>query len=89
MKLWKARVEGRAPAEGLASKETKERALRELSSTEWLQEFQRKLHAKAKAEPKFRFYSLYDKTYRRDVLEEAYRKAKANGGAVWGGWRDL
>jgi group II intron reverse transcriptase/maturase len=55
--------------------------LRELPSTEWLQEFQKKLHAKAKAEPKFRFYSLYDKTYRMDVLEEAYRKAKANGGA--------
>jgi len=55
--------------------------LRELPSTEWLREFQKKLHAKAKAEPKFRFYSLYDKTYRMEVLEEAYRKAKANGGA--------
>jgi RNA-directed DNA polymerase len=55
--------------------------LRELPSTEWLREFQRKLHAKAKAEPKFRFYSLYDKTYRTDVLGEAYRKTKTNGGA--------
>jgi len=63
------------------SKETTERALRELPSTSSLQEFQRKLYTKAKAEPKFRFYSLYDKTYRKDVLAEAYRKEKANGGA--------
>jgi group II intron reverse transcriptase/maturase len=33
--------------------------LRELPHTEWLLEFRRKLHAKAKAEPKYRFYSLY------------------------------
>jgi len=54
--------------------------LRELPSTSSLQEFQRKLYTKAKAEPEFRFYSLYDKTYRLDVLAEAYRKVKANGG---------
>ena len=49
---------------------------------ERIQEFSRKAgYEKAKASPKFRFYSLYDKTYRTDVLEEAYRKVKANGGA--------
>ena len=58
-----------------------ERALQQLPSTEWLQEFQRKLHEKAKAEPKYRFYSLYDKMYRKEVLVEAYRKVKANRGA--------
>lgn len=65
---------------GEYSKETKESVLRELSNMSKLQEFQRKLYRKAKAEPKYRFYSLYDKTYRTDVLTEAYRKVKANGG---------
>lgn len=45
-----------------------------------IQEFQRKLYERAKADKKYRFYSLYDKTYRMDILEEAYRRAKANGG---------
>ncbi len=52
----------------------------ELTSINKIQEFQRKLYEKAKANPKFRFYSLYDKTYRTDILEEAYRRVKANGG---------
>jgi group II intron reverse transcriptase/maturase len=39
------------------------------------------LHAKAKGSPEFRFYSLYDKVYRRDVLWEAHRRCLRNGGA--------
>jgi len=40
------------------------------------------LHAKAKEEPGYRFYLLYDKVYRADVLELAYRGCKANKGAA-------
>ncbi len=39
------------------------------------------LHAKAKAEPEFRFYALYDKLYRQDVLMHAYERCRANKGA--------
>lgn len=54
--------------------------MRELTNIAKIQEFQRTLYEKAKANPKYRFYSLYDKTYRMDILEEAYRRAKTNGG---------
>ncbi len=43
---------------------------------------QQSLQAKAKANPALRFYSLYDKIYRRDVLAFAWRRCRENGGSA-------
>src|SRR5215470_11251091 len=53
-----------------------------LSTPERVQKLQTALHDKAKEAPNFRFYALYDKVYRRDVLAFAYECCKANGGAA-------
>src|SRR3981081_2592340 len=47
-----------------------------------VQKLQTALHAKAKEAPSFRFYALYDKVHRKDIVTYAYECCKANGGAA-------
>lgn len=52
-----------------------------LATPDKIRSFQRKLYVKAKAEPDYRFYLLYDKICREDILEHAYALACDNAGA--------
>ena len=69
--VWKECRKGRASG----------RLTMSLRTPESVEKLRKALHAKAKASPQFRFYQLYDKLYRWDVLEHAYRRCRANGGA--------
>src|SRR5947209_14998392 len=52
-----------------------------LVTPEKIRTLQRKLYRKAKAEPAYRFYLLYDKICREDILRHAYALARWNAGA--------
>ncbi len=53
-----------------------------LATPEKIQTLQRRLYLKAKREPSYRFYALYDKVYRPDILAHAFALSKVNDGAA-------
>src|ERR1700760_3915351 len=71
-------VEGR----GLSSRRTqqvaRDRGLGNLSTPKRVQKLQMALHVKAKAEAGYRFYALYDKISRDDILAHAYAQCRSN-----------
>lgn len=52
-----------------------------LKTPDQIQELRQKLYQKAKLELEFRFYALYDKVYRKDIIEYAYKLVRAKKGA--------
>ena len=53
-----------------------------LTTPQRVQELQKALHDKAKEAPGYRFYSLYDKVYRKDILTYAYLQCRLNDGTA-------
>jgi RNA-directed DNA polymerase len=74
-------MEGRGLSSRLTSDVARNGRLGNLATPLSVQKLQTALHAKAKENPSFRFYALYDKLYRADVLQYAYTCCKANQGA--------
>ena len=74
-------MEGRGLGSGLTQDVVKERRLGNLATPASVQKLQKALHAKAKTEAGYRFYALYDKIYREDILAHAYAQCRSNKGA--------
>jgi group II intron reverse transcriptase/maturase len=64
------------------SDEGQRRLAMSLTPPQSVQKLQAALHAKAKGSPSYRFYALYDKVYRGDILAYAYNCCKSNKGAA-------
>ncbi len=64
------------------AKWTARRLVMSLVPPSTVEKLQAALHTKAKETPTYRFYALYDKLYRWDVLTYAYERCRANGGAA-------
>jgi RNA-directed DNA polymerase len=75
-------MEGRGLSSRLTQQVARNGRLGNLSTPLSVQKLQTALHAKAKENPSFRFYALYDKLYRADVLQYAYACCKANRGTA-------
>src|SRR5208282_4356526 len=74
-------VEGRGLGSGQTQYVVRERRLGNLATPASVQKLQMALHAKAKTEAGYRFYALYDKIYREDILAHAYAQCRSNKGA--------
>jgi RNA-directed DNA polymerase len=64
-----------------AIRSVRDRRLGNLSTPKSVQKLQTALHAKAKSEAGYRFYALYDKIFREDILAHAYAQGRSNKGA--------
>src|ERR1700694_43034 len=74
-------VEGRSLSSGQTQQVVRDRRLGNLSTPKSVQKLQMALHAKAKTEAGYRFYALYDKINREDILAHAYAQCHSNKGA--------